>query len=195
MTVPDPTTIDVSRRQLLASSGSLLVGGGALVWHGSDRARAAVEATQLDLPSVSRDTDDGTVDDVTAQVSGNYQWSAGNAATVRFRLVVAPAVDSDAWEFIDETTSSVSSQAGQGQYTLAGSLLQHSELAAADFSADPEETVERTLAVQVQFAVLDGAGEPVVEALAVAEPTLTVTNTSVKAEAALTGSGQIGIKF
>lgn len=193
--VPDPTTVDVSRRQLLASSGSLLVGGSALVWYGSDRASAAVEATELDIPSVQRDTKDGTVEDVTAQVSGNYQWEVGNAATLRLRLVVAPAPDSDDWQYIDETTNSITGKSGQGQYTLAGSLLQHGGLSASDFSADPEETVERTLPIQVQLDVLDSDGESVVAALAVAEPTVTVTNTTIKADAMLTGDGSIGIQF
>lgn len=194
MKVPHPTTVDVSRRQILASTGSLVVGGAAVSMATSQRASAATNVQSLDIPPAERESEDGAVSNVTLQVSGTYQFKVNAADTLAFELSVAPEVDSADWTTLDSFEDPAGATQAQGQYTMAGSVLDHPAIASSDFDAEPEETKVTDLPVRVDFVVLQG-GEEVVEAAAKTVATVEITNTSVDASATIAGSGDIGVDF
>lgn len=132
MNLPDSNidSIDVSRRQLLLSSGSFVAGASALAWAGSSPA-AAVEAGQIDIPPTQVETPDGEVESVQATVGGSYQYSTNGADGVRFELRVAPPEGEFA--AIDSVAYDVQAASGSGQYTLSGSVLDHPDIGVGVF--------------------------------------------------------------
>lgn len=187
-----PFEPDVSKRQLLVSTGTFVAGGGIVAAMGSQPSKAAVQASELDIPPASHSGDDGSVSSLDLQVSGNYEFATDAADTLVLTLGVAPE-GTENYAAIDKVDEPVSAASGAGQYSLAGSTLDHAALDAATFSADAGETVTKELPVRVTMDVQQG-GETVVSALASTVATVEVTNSSVDASAALTGSGKVAIE-
>jgi hypothetical protein len=193
MQVPTrPSQLDVSRRQLLASGGTVLSAGGLIAVMGSRDARAQVNTTQLDIPDATHEGKDGSVTDLLLQVSGTYQYAAETVDAVELRLEVASPSETD-HQAIASSSPSADRNRGNGEYSLSGSLLDHDELTADMFSADAGETVEKQLPVRVVLDVR-ADGSTVVSNLSSTTATVTVTNTSVEANAAVSGGGSVTIE-
>lgn len=193
MTVPTrPSEIDVSRRQLLATTGTVASAGGLIAVLGSRPTQAAVTTQQLSIPDATHEGENGSVADLPLQVSGTYQFSVNRADALQLRLEVASPGNTD-YQAVDSLDRTPQSTAGQGEYALSGSLLDHDALTADMFSADAEETVEQNVPVRVVLDVL-ADGSSVVTAVAKTTATVAVTNTSVEATAAVTGDGTVTIE-
>jgi hypothetical protein len=183
-----PTKAVVSRRKLLASGATLAVGGGALAMVGTRPAAASVE---LSVPDESTSGQDGSVAGISLAVEGVYEWQADSADAVALTLAVAPPDTTD-WAAIDTLERSASGTSGQGQFGLSGSVLDHAAWDAQDFSADAGETTTQDVAVRVAIEVTSG-GETVVSDAATTTATVSVENTSVAAEVAVSAEGAITV--
>lgn len=193
--VPRPfnSSIDVDRRQILTTTGTFVCGGGlAVAALGSERAKAAVRASEIDMNGDRHSGPDGTVSDVTATVSGQYEYATNDADTLVLAMAVAPGDSPDAYERVDEVSEPVGAASGAGSFSLAGSILDHSQLDAAAFSADAGEVVETEVLVRVVLDVQQG-GETVVTGTAESPVTVTVENTSIQASATVGGSGEVAV--
>lgn len=185
---------DVSRRQILLSTGAFLAGGGAVAALSSDRAQGSVTTRELSIPPAEYEGENGTVADLHLDAVGNYEFSVPEGDTLTLTLAVAPDdTDNPDYQPIDTSTESISTTSGAGQYTLSGSMLDHPALEAAQFSADPEETVTNRVPVRVLLEVTKG-DERVVAAAAQAVARVEVTNTSIEASAAVIAEGEISVE-
>lgn len=184
-------SIDVSRRQVLMSSGSFIAGASALAWAGTDRAAAATDIRDVDIPPTSVETPDGSIDSIQATVVGDYQYSVNDADTTRLALLVAPP-DGE-YQAIDTVESAVSTTSGSGQYTLTGSVLDHDNMDKSLFAVEPEQVKTVTFPVRVRLTVLHG-GEPVVEALAEGLAEVAVESGEIVASAAVLGEGEVAVE-
>lgn len=178
----------VSRRKLLATTGAVAIGGGALTLVGGQPARAAVDMT---VPKTEHVGKDGSVASVAAAVEGAYQFSAPNAEAVKLTLAVAPAGSGD-WKAIDTMQKQVSRNSGAGEYALSGAVLDHGKLSAADFSADAASTTTTTVDLRVAIEVLAG-GEAVVSDEATSTGTVVIENTTTATTAEMTADGEISV--
>lgn len=182
---------EVSRRQLLATTGTLAIGGTAALAAGTVPASASVE---LNIPDASRSGEDGSVADVVLDVTGAYQYEVNAATRVTLSLSVASGASADDWQAIDYIENSVATSSGAGQYELGGSVLSHPQYDAAEFSAEPEETNTVEVPTRVVMEVFDGE-ESVVSKAAETVTTVSVENTSIEATADLTGEGTVEVKL
>jgi hypothetical protein len=193
MKLPDKpiNTIDVSRRQLLATTGTVVAGGSAVVWQSTREATAAVNTTEIDIPTTTVESPDGEVDAVQATVTGNYEYEINDADTLTLELLVAPPEGSFAP--IDSVEESLSTMSGAGSYTLTGDVLAHNDITTELFYAAPEETTTVVLPVRVGLTVTM-AGDTVVEALAEGAAEVTVESGEIVASAAVLGEGEIVVE-
>lgn len=190
---PIDSSIDIDRRQILSTTGTFIAGGGlAVAALGSQPAKAAVRANTIDIPDASHSGQDGTVESLTAQVSGAYEYQVDDADQLVLALAVAPGSDADSYEELDRVEEPTGAASGAGQFSLVGSVLDHSALDAAMFSADAAETVTQDLLVRVSLDVQQG-GETVVSGVAETDVTVTVENESVEASATVGGSGEVAV--
>lgn len=182
--------IDVPKRKLLLSMGSLLAGAGAVELTTSDRARAAVSTTDIDIPPTTVETPDGDIETITCEVTGNFEFATNNADQTRLDLRVAPP-DGE-FATIDTTTQETGAATGSGSYSLSGSVLAHENISASLFAVEPEQTHTVSLPVQVVLTVLF-QDEPVVEALAEGAAEVTVESGEIVASATVLGEGEVTV--
>lgn len=190
----DSIPVDVSRRGVLKSSAAMIGGGAVVAFGSSGKAQAAVEmsVSPLDIPRATHEGEDGTVADVQIHVDGSYQYSTAGADTVLLSLMVASEPDAGDWGIIDSREEAALAASSAGQYSLSGSVLDHDQLSAQQFSADPEETTTKEVPVKVAMDVMKG-GEAVVSAVAEGTAVVEVTSTAVAVSGDVTGSGQVEI--
>lgn len=131
--------LEVSRRQVLASTGSLVVGGSALAWLQSGPAAAAVDVRDLDIPQESVSSKDGTAESVTVQTACAYQYEVNQADTLEWRLMLASDEQSD-FQAIDTVSESAAANSGSGQITLGGIVTDHPSYNLAIFSPGPRKS-------------------------------------------------------
>lgn len=183
--------IDVSRRQLLVSSGSFIAGASALAWAGTDRAAASTDIRDINIPPTSVETPDGGIESAGCTVVGDYQYNVNDADTTRLELLVAPP-DGE-FQAIDTVESAVNTTSGSGQYTLNGSILDHDNITKDLFAVEPEKIKTVTFPVRVRLAVLFD-GEAVVEALAEGLAEVEVESGEIVASAAVLGEGEVAVE-
>lgn len=187
---------DVSRRGVLQSTATAALGGGtAIVAFGSaGKAQAAVEmnVSPLNIPRETHEGEDGTVADIKIHVDGSYQYATSAADKVLLTLMVASEPDAGDWGVIDSREEAALAASSAGQYSLSGSALDHDQLSADQFSAEPAETTTKEVPVMVALDVLKG-GEAVVSAVAEGTAVVEVTSTAVDVSAEVTGSGNVEI--
>lgn len=188
----DSLPVDVSRRSVLRKTGGVLTaaGGGAVVAFGMSGSSQAQVA--LDVPKASHKGEDGTVEDISLTVSGNYQFETNDADTILLSLMAASEPGKSDWGVIDQQEDSALAASSSGQYDLSGSLLSHDQIEAVDFSADPSETTTSEIPVEVVMDVMND-GEAVVTATGATTVVVEVTSTAVAVSAEVTGTGNVEI--
>lgn len=179
---------------MLAGTGTLAVGGTALMAIGSEPVRAEVTTGELDVPDAEHIGKDGSVEDIQLSVSGNWSFSTNGADAYSIDLAVAPAPETDNWQSIDWIDGNPLANSTGGTYELGGSILQHDAIEAGDFNADAAETTSRDIPIQVLLTVRNG-DETVAEAIAETVATVTIENETIAVSAEVVGDGSIDIQM
>lgn len=187
--IPTPT---ISRRRVLTLTGATLTGGAVVAFSGSGRAQATTEVYSLDIPDATHEGEDGTVSSLGLTVEGSWQYTVDAADEYVLSLMVASSPDADDWQVIDQTQSAAMAASTAGTFVLSGEILDHDQLSADQFSADPSETTTRDVPVAVALDVLHG-GEVVVSAIAETTATVEVSSTAVQVSAEVSGSGGVEV--
>lgn len=180
---------------MLAGTGTLAVGGTALMAMGSEPARANVTISDdLEIPNANHSGKDGSVSDVVVNVSGSWSFSTNGATEYSLDLAVDSAPDAGDWTSIDWTDDSALTNSTGGSYELSGSILDHPAWESADFSAGAEETNTTDVPVRVLLTVRNGE-ETVADAGAETVATVEVTNETIAVSAEVVGDGSIDIQM
>lgn len=158
----DESHRSLTKRKFLTSTGAVLVGGTGLAIGMVERSSAAVSLDTWDVQDATFQAES-----VTPQVSATvaYEYDAAGVSEVWLALTV----DGDV---VDETGAMVATDAGTGEKSLSGGVLDSPAFEQADFEVSPGGTNSVSVPIGAQFEVR--ASDGAVVASDTAEQTATV---------------------
>lgn len=162
----------LTRRRMLAGTatvGGTLVGGGALLAHSTDAARATVAVDELTVPDAKFEKASVTPE---LQFTIDYAYAVADGADIA-AVYLAASVGGDV---IAEQTLSTSTTAADSDASLQGQIVNASAWSTADFSVAVGESVERTLDIGVTLEVRDSDGGVLAGDDASTQATVTVSH-------------------
>lgn len=188
-----------TRREVVSSLGSLAIGGtvGAVaLQETTGRASADVTMGELSMQGTDMTTDNGTVQRVTASVSGSWQYElpAGDPEAWRVSLRVS---DGDSWYTVGETGQTVKYAQYNDDYSVSGSVTD-TDAFDPEFFAPPgpgQQTVV-DLPFQVWFRVVSTSDTLLADTTVSDVATITITQNQINASeyGQVGGSGSVTVE-
>jgi hypothetical protein len=168
-----------------ATVGGTLVGGGALLTHSTDTARATVAVDEMTVPDAQFEKESVTPE---LQLTADYAYAVADGADIA-AVYLATSVGGDV---IAEETLSTSTTEADSDASLQGQIVNASAWSTADFSVAVGGSVERTLDISVTLEVRDSDGGVLAGDEARTQPTVTVTHPEKnQTTASIGGTGEI----
>lgn len=179
------STVDVSRRKVIAGTVGALAAGGTALTVGTRGARASVDVGGLDISDGTTEQPDGEVYSPVIDVDVAWAYEGCENAA---EMIVAMFVGGSN---VDRATLDTAANADSGTAALRCVVVNSDAYTSEDFHAPEGETVHEDVAVELRMEVFDGAGGTLANADARAVPTVSVVNNSVVSDASVGGDGSV----
>lgn len=190
----------MQRRELLKYGATGLTGlgtGYVLMDQTVQTANAAVTMGTLSVSDASETTDDGTISNVTAEVSGDWEYDLPSGESPDTWTVTLTVTDGENVGELGSTTGDAMYLSNNDSYSVAGSITDTDVYSTEDFAAtEPGTRREVTLGIVLVFAVTSENGEPLARSQLEDTGTVSVTNDGLQASdyGEISGTGGLGIE-
>jgi hypothetical protein len=189
----------MERRELLKHGVTGIAGlgaGYALVEQTTETAQAGVSMGSLSISDASKTTDDGQINDVVADVNGQWDYDIPGGNSPNDWMVSVSVTDGDTVDEIGTESGEAKYLDGSGEWSVAASLTDSSVYDVSDFEIPESGKVKKvTVGFIVVFSV---AGDEKVLARTQLEDTATVSVTNKAYDASkhgeAGGSGDLTIQ-
>jgi hypothetical protein len=174
----------MNRRKLLQHTATGIAGigaGYALLDASTGNASAAVSMGTLDVSDASKTTQDGQIDDVKADVSGQWEYNLPAGKNPNQWSVTLSVANSEDVAQIAQTAGNAKYLQNSGTYELSGSVTDTHLYSADDFKAPEGKVKSVTLGLVVVFAVLADDGSVLARAQLEDTAEVAVTNEAYQA--------------
>jgi len=176
----------ITRRRALAGVGGLLASGGAVATFATAPA-AAVETTGFHAEDANASVPYDTNPEPELTASGPWQFERCDGAD---EVMTAVLVEGDLLASAEQDTTG---PADTGDYELTGTLTEIRAFEVDAFSPPKDGTREVGVPVEVRLEVRDPRGQPLADASAADDLTLTIDDSGVSVKADIGGSAMVEV--
>jgi hypothetical protein len=160
-----------------------------------DADAASVSMGSLDMTGDQQTTSDGYVNDITATVSGSWQYELPGGAPSTW-VVALRVSDGDSWYPVGSTSGDAEYKQYNDFYTVSGSIIETEAFTTETFAAPgPGRQITADLPLQIWFRVLDTNEQPLASTKATDTATVTVGQEAIDASlyGEVSGEGAVEI--
>lgn len=188
----------MQRRELVKhiAVGSAGLGTGYyLVDRSTDSASAAVSMDGLSISDASKTTQDGTVENVTVDVSGNWEYKLPAGKSPDTWTVTLSVSDGENVDTVAETSGDAMYLNNSNSYEVSGSVTDTSVYSTEDFKAPEGKIRKVTMAFVLVFSVVSSSGDELARAQLEDTGKVEVTNEAYNAQdfGSVNGDGGLSI--
>jgi len=178
-----------------ASTGLLGLGAGTAYVASTGTAQASVSMGSLDVSGDQKTTSNGYINDLTATVSGSWQYELPGGDPSRYTITLSVS-DGDSWYPVGETSGDVSYKQYNSDYTVSGSIIETEAFSAEYFAAPgPGKQTTVELPLRIWFQVLTDDGTPLASTQIEDMATITVGQEAIDASLYGEVSGQGSVEI
>jgi len=189
----------MNRREFTKSAGIALAGlvAGFGLSDGPGKTSASIDTEELSISDDSTTTRDGTISNVSVNLTGNWEYSVPNSKSPSKYFITLLVNPESGGIDVTSTTGEVLYLSDSGSYSLSGSLTETDAYSVSDFeSGSKGETKTVEIPFQLRFSVVNSDGIVLASSSLSDTAVVDVTNEDYVAstKGSLDGSGSIQVE-